>query len=164
MQSLTESQIRTSFVNATVRERKSATLPSGFDRIRWEDIDFLGWRDPKLPLAGYMVIPTDDRLVGIMLRLGGRQPRTRPQCSFCQDVQLPNEVAFYSAKVAGAAGRKGNTVGTLICSGFECSANVRVRPSAIFAGDDPEAVRQSRIAVLRDHLGGFAHRVLGQAS
>ncbi|QHD84028.1 FBP domain-containing protein [Gordonia sp. JH63] len=159
MHSLSDSQIRSSFVNASLRERKSVTLPPDFDELDWERLDFVGWRDPKLPMVGYLVIPTDDGVVGIMLRLGGRQPRNRPLCSFCEDVQLPNEVAFFSAKFAGAAGRKGNTVGTLICSNFECSTNVRAKPSAIFASDDVETVRQQRIQALRTHLAGFAQRV-----
>ncbi|WP_454166010.1 FBP domain-containing protein [Gordonia iterans] len=161
MHAITESQIRKSFVNATLRERNSLTLPPSFPSLDFDQLDFLGWRDPKLPLVGYLVVPREDRLVGIMLRQGGRQPRTRPQCSFCEDVQLPNEVTFFSAKRAGAAGRKGDTVGTLLCSGFECCANVRVRPSAIFAGDNPEAVRARRIDALQAHVRGFAGRILG---
>ena len=161
MHALTESQIRKSFVNTTLRERNILTLPPSFAELDWDQLDFLAWRDPKLPLIGYLVVPIDDTLVGILLRQGQRQPRTRPQCSFCEDVQLPNEIAFFSAKRAGAAGRKGDTVGTLLCSGFECNANVRVRPSAIFAGDDPEAVRQQRIESLRAHARGFAGRILG---
>ncbi|AZG45199.1 FBP domain-containing protein [Gordonia insulae] len=164
MRALTESQIRKSFVNASLRERNSVTLPPGFAELDWAEIDFLGWRDPKLAMVGYMVIPVDDAPSGIMLRLGGRQPRTRPQCSFCQDVQLPNDVAFYSARLAGPAGRKGNTVGTLVCANFECSANVRVRPSSIFGGDHPEAIRDQRIETLQTHLDGFARRVLGTPS
>ncbi len=159
MHSLTETRIRSSFVNASLRERKSVTLPPDFDDFDWERLDFVGWRDPKLPMVAYVVIPTDDDVVGILLRLGGRQPRSRPLCSFCEDVHLPNEVAFFSAKLAGAAGRKGNTVGTLICSNFECSANVRAKPSAIFSTDDPETVRQQRIQALQSHLAGFAKRV-----
>lgn len=160
MHALTEPQIRKSFVNTTVRERNSITLPTTFADLAWDRLDYLGWRDPKLPLVGYLVVPVEERLVGIALRLGQRQPRTRPQCSFCEDVQLPNEVAFYSAKLAGAAGRKGDTVGTLVCAGFECSHNVRVKPSQIFAGDDPEAIRQQRIDALRTHATGFARRIL----
>ncbi|MFW0795636.1 FBP domain-containing protein [Gordonia sp. CPCC 205515] len=160
MHALTESQIRKSFVNTTLRERNSITLSTHFADTDWDRVDFLGWRDPKLPLVGYLVVPVDDKLVGVMLRRGERQPRTRPQCSFCEDVQLPNEVAFYSAKLGGAAGRKGDTVGTLVCAEFECSHNVRVKPSAIFAGDDPEAIRQQRIDALRLHAQGFARRIL----
>ncbi|MEO9330229.1 FBP domain-containing protein [Gordonia aurantiaca] len=160
MHALTDAQIRASFVNATLRERKSLTLPVGFDELNWERLDFLGWRDPKQPRTGHLVIPVDDDLVGIMLRLGGRQPRNRQLCSFCEDVLLPSDVAFFSAKLAGPAGRKGDTVGTLVCSDFACSANVRMKPPAQMAGSDPEAVRQQRIRSLQLHLDGFARRVL----
>ncbi|TYQ09926.1 UNVERIFIED_ORG: treble-clef zinc-finger protein [Gordonia westfalica J30] len=162
MHALTESEIRRSFVNATVRERKSLVLPPDFKELNWERMDFVGWRDPKQPMVGYVVIPTDDEPVGIMLRLGGRQPRKRPLCSFCEDVLLPNDVAFFSAKLAGAAGRKGDTVGTLICSNFECSKNVRMKPPPVFGGHDPEALRQQRIESLQLRLNGFATRVVGQ--
>ena len=104
MHALTDSDIRSSFVNASVRERKALTLPTNFDDLDWDLLDFLGWRDPKLPQVAYLVIPVDDRNVGIMLRLGGKKPRNRQLCSFCEDVQLPHEVVFYSARRAGSAG------------------------------------------------------------
>ncbi|MEE3848981.1 FBP domain-containing protein [Gordonia sp. LSe1-13] len=163
MHALTEAQIRACFVNSTRRERNSLTFPIGFDAIDWEKLLFLGWRDPKLPLVGYLVTPVDDEPVGVILRLGSSQPRTRPQCSLCEDVQLPNEVAFYSAKRGGAAGRKGDTLGALICSEFQCNANVRAKPSKIFAGADPEAVRQLRIEGLGRRVERFARRVAGSA-
>ncbi|GAC70425.1 FBP domain-containing protein [Gordonia soli] len=162
MHALTEAQIRAAFVNATRRERKSLTLPPDFDEIDWEKRDFIGWRDPKLPLVAYLIAIVDDEPVGVMLRLGAKQPRRRPQCSLCEDVQLPNEVVFYSAKRGGAAGRKGDTLGTLICSDFQCNANVRAKPSKIFAGEDPEAVRLARIESLRTRTEGFARRVIGE--
>lgn len=160
MHALSESAIRGSFVNATLRERKALTLPSDFDELDWGRLDFLGWRDPRQPQIGYLVIPVDDEAVGVMLRLGGRQPRNRQLCSFCEDVFLPSDVAFFSAKLAGPAGRKGDTIGTLVCSDFACSKNVRMKPPADMAGSDPEALRQERILTLQLHLEGFARRVL----
>lgn len=160
MDALTDKQIRNSLVNASLRERKALTLPADFADIDWEASDFLGWSDPKLSLVGYLVIPVDGDLVGIMLRVGGRQPKRRTLCAFCEDLQLTSDVAFYSAKLAGASGRNGNTVGTLVCSDFACSSHVRTRPAKIYAGDDPESVRLHRISVLQTHLAGFAARIL----
>lgn len=158
MHALTDSEIRSSFVNASVRERKALTLPTNFDDLDWDRLDFLGWRDPKLPQVAYIVIPVDDRNVGIMLRLGGRKPRNRQLCSFCEDVQLPHEVVFYSARRAGSAGRNGNTVGTLLCGEFQCNANVRAMPSKIMAGGHPEEVRAQRMENLRARVTAFARR------
>ncbi|SEB73390.1 FBP C-terminal treble-clef zinc-finger [Paramicrobacterium humi] len=155
MLSLTEKQIRASFINASVRERSALTLPANFDDLDWDALDFLGWRDPKLPKVGYVVAVLDGQPVGIMLKQAEAKTRTRPQCSWCEDVHLPNDVVFYSAKRAGQSGRNGNTVGTLVCANFECSANARRRPPTAYIGFDVEAARQRQIEALRANVGNF---------
>lgn len=155
MLSLTENMIRASFLNASQRERKSIPMP-GLDAIGWADLDFLGWRDPKLAQVGYVVVPTADGPVGIIMREAEQRTRTRPQCAWCEDVTLPNDVVFFSARRAGASGRNGNTVGTLVCERFECSANVRKLPPLAYIGYDVEAARQRRIEVLRENVRRFA--------
>ncbi|WP_348788415.1 FBP domain-containing protein [Leifsonia sp. NPDC080035] len=155
---LTEQQLRSSFVNASQRERKELTLPD-LAATRWDDIDFLGWRDRKNPNLGYVVAEVDGELVGVLLRKAEGGVRSRPQCSWCEDVHLPNEVVFFIAKRAGAAGRNGNTLGTLVCSGFECSTNVRKRPALAYVGFDVEAARLQRIEALREHVTTFIRRV-----
>ncbi|PJJ71982.1 treble-clef zinc-finger protein [Diaminobutyricimonas aerilata] len=160
MRSITEKQLRSCFVNASLRERNALTLPDGFDDLRWDDLDYLGWRDRKSPQLGYVVVDLDDGPVGIMLRRSDGAARTRPQCAWCEDVHLPNEVLFFSAKRAGQAGRNGNTVGTLVCAQFECSANVRKRPPVAYVGFDVEAARRARIETLRENVRNFAATVM----
>ena len=155
---LTESQIRSSFVNASQRERKELTLPD-LAQLRFDDLDYLGWRDRKQPAFGYVVAIVDGEPVGVLLRQADGRIRSRPQCSWCEDVHLPNEVVFFIAKRAGKAGRNGNTLGTLVCAGFECSANVRRRPPTAYVGFDVEAARQQRIDALREHVDAFVRRV-----
>ena len=155
---LTEQQIRSSFVNASQRERKELSLPD-LAQVRWSDLDFLGWRDRKLPTVGYVVAQIDGAPVGVLLRQADGRVRSRPQCSWCEDVHLPNEVVFFIAKRAGAAGRKGDTLGTLVCAEFQCSANVRKRPPLAYVGFDVEAARQQRIDALREHVATFVERV-----
>src|SRR6185312_9706193 len=65
---LIEQQIRASFINASLRERKAITLPEKFGSLDWKNLEFLGWRDPKLPLVGYLVTSLGDAHVGIMFR------------------------------------------------------------------------------------------------
>lgn len=156
MQPLTEKEIRTSFVNASLRERNAVVLPDDVDGIPWDELDYLGWRDPKLPLVGYVVIPLESGPVGLILRQTEQRTRTRPQCAWCEDVTLPSDVVFFSAKRAGAAGRKGDTVGTLVCEHFECSQNVRRRPVSAYDGYDVEAARQRRIDALQANVTRFA--------
>ena len=162
---LNENTLRASFVNASRKEISDMTLPAHLDTIDWDRLDYLGWRDPRSSKRAYIVVPTPDGatqldFVGILLRQSEAKPRTRAQCSWCQDVQLPNDVQFYGARRAGEAGRKGDTVGTLICSEFECSVNVRKSPPMAYIGFDVDAARQDRILGLQARAAGFAGAVL----
>jgi hypothetical protein len=158
MHALDEARIRASFVNASRRERGDALLPDLAD-ISWYRLYYLGWRDPKQPLLGYVVADLDDGPVGVLLRQAERTPRARAQCSWCEDVRLPNDVVFFAAKRAGAAGRRGDTLGTLVCATFECSANVRRTPPLAYEGFDREAEIVRRIASLQQRVSDFAERV-----
>lgn len=155
---LTDERIRASFINASLRERKAVTLPD-LDDVSWDSLDYLGWRDPKYPQLGYVVVDLDGETVGILLRQSEGRTRSRPQCSWCEDVLLPNDVVFFVAKRAGDAGRKGDTVGTLVCSQFECSANVRKRPATAYIGFDVEAARLRRIESLNERVTSFATNI-----
>lgn len=162
MRKLTESELRAALVNASVRERKALHPPVGLDIIDWDRLDYLGWRDPKMPGVGYLVVSGPDvgDAIGIMLRATSSPPRIRPQCALCEDISLPNEVVMFSARRAGTAGRRGDTIGTLICAAFECSANVRRLPSSAMAGSEREAVRAARIEGLRGRVHRFVSRVV----
>ena len=154
MQPITEHDIRASLVNASLRERKELSIPS-LDTVEWDKIDFLGWRDPKYALLGYAVVDLDGSPTGILLRQSDSHTRSRPQCSWCEDVTLPNDVVFFSARRTGPAGRKGDTVGTLVCANFECNYNVRKAPPVAYLGFDVEAARQQRILALGEHVRSF---------
>jgi len=162
MHALTAERIRASFVNVSVRERKAIPLPD-LDAVEWDKLDYLGWRDPKQPFAGFVVAEVDGEPVGALLRQADRAPGTRAQCSWCEDVRLPAPVVFFSAKRAGEAGRNGDTIGTLACAGFECSANVRRTPPPAYLGFDVEAERQRRIAALGERVGGFLRNLRGDS-
>lgn len=161
MQPLTVDAIRASFINTTLRERKSLAMPPDLGEQRWEHLDYLGWRNPKQPLLGHIVAEIDGEPVGVLLRQAERMPSARAQCSWCDDVQLPNPVAFFSAKRVGDAGRNGDTIGTLLCAGFECSINVRRRAPLAYVGFDVEAERRRRIAALREHVENFVRHLQG---
>ncbi len=159
---LDEHTIRASFVNASRKEVTDLTLPTDFADLRWESLDFLGWRDPKLAKRAYIVVPVDGRLVGVVLKRADVDPRTRAQCQWCQDITLPNDVVLYSAKRAGHAGRLGNTIGTLICEDFQCSTNARKLPPSAFLGFDREAARDTRVRGVQERAAGFAAEVAAE--
>lgn len=158
--SLTEQTIRSSFVNASRKEVGDVALPLDFSETDWDQLDYFGWRDRKLPRRSYVVVELDGSPVGFVLRQAEASTRARPQCSWCQDVNLSNEVVFFSAKRAGQAGRNGDTVGTLVCADFGCSATVRKRPPVAYIGFDVDAAREERIQELRERARSFALSVL----
>lgn len=164
MHPLTEKQIRTSFVNASRREATQATLPD-LDALDWDRLDYLGWRDRKAPLAAYVVLEIDGAPTGVLLRSSDRtRLRRRAVCAWCEDVVVTEDVTLYVARRGGASGRRGNTIGTLICTDFLCSANVRRPPTRAEAGSDAEAVREEmvarRVAGLRERSARFVAEVL----
>ncbi len=154
---LTEALIRACFVNASAKERNNLVLPD-LD-LAWQHLDYLGWRDRKDPNLGYVVAELDGSPVGVVLRQAERTPRARAQCSWCEDVQLPNDVVFFSARRSGKAGRNGDTLGTLVCSNFECSVNVRRTPPLAYVGFDTDAERRRRIVALGENVRAFVSRV-----
>lgn len=160
MFSLDEKTIREAFVNASRKEITDLTLPADFEQLSWDRLDYLGWRDRRSARRAYIVVPVNDQPVGVLLKQAEASPRSRAQCSWCQDIHLPNDVLLYSARRAGAAGRKGDAVGSLICADFECSANVRKLPPLAYIGFDAEAARQDRILTLRERAAAFAGAVL----
>ena len=158
MISLDEKTIRAAFVNATRKELTELTLPD-LSEITWDRLDYLGWRDRRLAKRAYIVVPVDAGLIGVVLKQAEANPRSRAQCSWCQDIHLPNDVVLFSAKRSGDGGRVGNSVGILICSNFECSVNVRKAAPMAYIGFDVEAARLERIAVLRERAATFASEV-----
>lgn len=166
MDPLTEKQIRASFVNASKREAAQATLPD-LASLDWGRIEYLGWRDRKAPLAAYVVTVIDARPVGVLLRATDRSTatlRTRGVCAWCEDVVVTDDVTLYVARRGGASGRNGNTIGTLICTGFDCSRNVRRPPTFSEVGNDPDAaglLTARRIIGLRERSARFVAEVMG---
>lgn len=157
---LTDKTVRASFINASRKEVADLTLPADFEAIEWDRLDLLGWRDPKLGRRSYAVIPTlEGGLLGLLFRHPGSRPRTRAQCSWCNDATLPNDVVLYNAKRSGKAGKNGDTLSSLICEDFQCSANARRPPKTWYEGFDVEEARQVQIAELQLRAAAFATQV-----
>jgi hypothetical protein len=157
---LTEKTLRASFINASRKEVTDLGLPSDFDAIDWDRLDYLGWRDPKFDRRAYVIVPSlDGDPVGVLLRHPGSAPPRRAQCSWCHDVTLPNDVVLYNAKRSGKAGRNGDTVATLICEDFQCSSNARRPPKAWYEGFDVEAARLQQVDDLQLRAAAFVAEV-----
>ena len=166
MHPLSEARLRASFVNASRREASQATLPD-LTALDWERLDHLGWRDRKAPLSAYVVVELDGAPAGVLLRsTAGRGAglRTRGVCTWCRDIVVTDDVTLYVARRAGASGRSGNTLGTLLCTDFRCSQNVRRPPTSSEAGTTALDVREEivarRVRELRERSARFVEAVL----
>lgn len=124
---LTEPQIRSSFVNLTKGEAKRLRIPREVLDRPWDDLDYLGWRDPQSTARGYLVAPVDGALRGVALRAPDSTPGAARKnlCSLCLTQHTGGGVVLMVAPRAGKAGQQGNSVGTYICADLACSLYVR---------------------------------------
>ncbi|MFI6491621.1 FBP domain-containing protein [Streptomyces sp. NPDC050564] len=127
MRSLTEQDIRNSFINCSKGEAKRLAIPRDLDDRPWDDLDFLGWRDPGAPDRSYLVTERADDIVGVTLRFPSSQRGFlhRSMCSLCLTTHPGNGVSLMTARKAGTAGREGNSVGVYMCADLACSLYVR---------------------------------------
>ncbi|WP_329352682.1 FBP domain-containing protein [Streptomyces sp. NBC_01261] len=141
MKPLTEREIRAAFVNCTKGEAKRLSVPRDLAERPWDDLDFLGWRDPQAPDRAYLAIEQGDHLTAIALRSPGAtswQTR-RSMCSMCMTMHTGG-VSLMTAARAGKAGQQGNSVGAYMCSDLACPLYVRGRKDAGVGGRMPESL------------------------
>ena len=132
MQPVTERDVRSSFVNCTKGEAKRLTVPRDLAERPWDDLDFLGWRDPASPERAYLVAESGGRLVGVALRRAtsaGGQAR-RSMCSLCLTTHSGDGVSLMTARKAGRGGQQGNSVGAYMCTDLACSLYLRGKKDA----------------------------------
>ncbi|MDG9717310.1 FBP domain-containing protein [Streptomyces sp. DH24] len=129
MRPLTEQDVRTSFINCSKGEAKRLAVPRDLGERPWDDLDFLGWRDPGAPDRSYLVVEREERLVGVAMRFQPAQRGFlhRSMCSLCLTTHPRGGVSLMTARKAGPAGREGNSVGAYMCTDLACSLYLRGR-------------------------------------
>jgi hypothetical protein len=166
MNTLTESQLRDAFVNASKGEAKRAMLPD-LDQIDFSRLDYLGWQDAKKPRNHYIALELDGQVAALLLRGPENPPAKKLLCAWCEDIVDGVHAASFVAPLAGASGRRGNTVGTAICADFRCSRNVRREPSSFeIRSEDPALLayhREQKIEGLRERSTAFVRSVLSRS-
>lgn len=176
MKSLTEQDIRNSFINCSKGEAKRISLPRDLDQRPWDDLDFLGWRDPGAPDRSYLVAEGPgnpegtegtegtNRLVGVALRFptARRGLLHRSMCSLCLTTHRGSGVSLMTARKAGAAGREGNSVGLYMCADLACSLYVRGR-KALDPGSrfEETLTTEEQIARTLGNLSAFLRKLCG---
>lgn len=163
---LTEDQIRNSFVNASKGDAKRAQLPE-LDAVPWDRLDYLGWQDPKRPRQHYVTLELDGAPATLLLRGAENPPAKKLLCAWCEDIVDGVRAASFVAPLGGESGRRGNTVGTVICADFRCSRNVRRAPSSFeLRTEDPALLayhREQKIEGLRERSTAFVRSVLSRS-
>jgi len=131
MKPLTEQEIRAAFVNCTKGEAKRLAVPRDLADRPWDDLDYLGWRDPQAPDRGYLVTELDGRPKALALRCPSSAvgQLRRSMCSMCLTTHTGG-VSLMVAPKAGKAGQQGNSVGAYICSDLACSLYLRGKKDA----------------------------------
>ncbi|MDQ1021802.1 FBP domain-containing protein [Streptomyces afghaniensis] len=162
MRSLTEHDIRNSFVNCSKGEAKRLTVPRDLAERPWDDLDFLGWRDPGAPDRSYLVAEREGRLVGLAMRFQTAQRGflQRSMCSLCLTTHPRGGVSLMTARKAGAAGREGNSVGAYMCTDLACSLYLRGKklPENGTRFEESLTLRE-QVERTRGHLAAFLDKV-----
>ncbi|ANS69891.1 hypothetical protein SLINC_7667 [Streptomyces lincolnensis] len=158
MRSLTEQDIRTSFINCSKGEAKRLAVPRDLAERPWDDLDFLGWRDPGAPDRSYLVAERDGKLLGVTMRFPSSQRGFlhRSMCSLCLTTHRGGGVSLMTARKAGTAGREGNSVGLYMCTDLACSLYLRGRKIPDSGSRFEESLTlEEQISRTTDNLNAF---------
>ncbi|KNB49490.1 FBP domain-containing protein [Streptomyces caatingaensis] len=164
MEPLNEDEIRASFVNCSKGEARRISLPRGLAELPWQDLDFLGWRDPGAPDRGYLVAVRDGKALGVTLRVPQGGPRSMAKttiCSLCLTGHPGSGVSLLAARRVGASGREGNTVGAYMCADLACSLYLRGKKVPEFSGPRyrESLTEEERVQRLLGNVEEFLGRV-----
>ena len=104
-------------------DRPNLTLPV-FDRIAWDNLDFLGWCDRSDDKA-YCVFETEGEPTGVMLeRMAIHTSNARSfMCSLCRTVHGISGIANFTYKCRRGTGY--HTLTDMFCANLQCSLYVR---------------------------------------
>jgi len=158
---LTEDQVRAALVNASPDERERMAVPLSFVLADWDHLDFLAWPDPSARGRAYLFVERDSIPVGIVLRAASGGRSRAALCNLCHTMQPGNQVVLYTARRAGEAGERGDSVGTYACADLGCHENVRL--AAPLAPSEVRASVDRRIDGTRERVEAFVDQVVAGA-
>lgn len=162
MDPIDEHTIRASFINCSKGDAKRLTVPADLDARPWMDLDFLGWADSKMAGRCYLVVPEGDSHVGVALRLSSGRTRRTQMCALCLTTHTGGGVSLLTAPKTGASGRRGDSVGTYMCSDLACSLYARGKRTPALGNRYREDLGEAdKIERLRANLAAFLGRIRG---
>ncbi|PWC03642.1 FBP domain-containing protein [Agromyces badenianii] len=163
MQPLVENDIVSSLGNAHPAELEQLSLPVRFFLTEWAPLDAFAWRDPRIPSRGYLVTELEGAPAGVVLRASDRtgSHHRAAICNLCHTQQPGDQVELFSARRAGVAGERGDSVGTYICADLACQETVRLGRPPAPSEVQPSAQDLERIEGLARRTRAFVADVLG---
>lgn len=160
MEAITEKEIRASFVNCSKGDTKRLNVPKNLADIDWEQLDFLGWTDPFFAGRGYLVVPQPDGLVGIAVRYETGGSDRAQMCTICMTTHSRGNVSLMTARKAGESGRKGNSVGTYMCTDLACPLYARGKKTPALGNRYRENLTpEERVQRVQDNVDAFIGRL-----
>ena len=165
MEPISEAEIRRSFLNCSKGEATRVKLPADFAGTPWADLDFFGWIDPGAPQRAAVAVPGPGGLRTLMLRRAERTTSggasRSSMCQVCLTSHASGGVSLFTAARAGAAGRKGNSLGEYLYSDLACSLYLRGkrRPRMRLVKYEETLSTDEKIERAMTKLGGFVRMV-----
>ncbi|MFJ8229892.1 FBP domain-containing protein [Streptomyces sp. NPDC094448] len=159
---MTRDEVRGAIVNPDGTGNK-VRLPTWFDDVRWDRIDYLGWRDLRSPQRAYLVAEADGQALGVLLRQAPNDAAHGSRammCDLCRFTRRFNEISLFTARLPSRDKRKRlNTVGLLLCTDLDCAVKLHSKP--IRGPFDPpvEEMVEQRRAGMRSRTITFIHSV-----
>jgi hypothetical protein len=154
---LTADAVRRSMINCSKGDAKRMTVVDAVVGADLDEVEYIGWHDPRMPQRAYVVSRHDGEVTGVLLRpAAGAGARRAAMCALCRTTHTDGDVSLFTAPRAGAAGRDGNSVGTYICGDLACPTTTRLEraPRPTVRPDLSRPVDE-RVAGLRARLDGF---------
>ncbi|GLF98834.1 FBP domain-containing protein [Streptomyces yaizuensis] len=162
MRPMTRDEVRGAIVNLESTENK-VRLPTWFDDVRWDRVDYLGWRDLRSPQRAYLVTEDGGQASGVLLRQAPNDAAHGSRammCDLCRFTRRFNEVSLFTARRPSRDKRERlNTVGLLLCTDLDCAVKLHSKP--VRQPFDPpveEMIEQRRVG-MRSRTITFVHSV-----
>ncbi|MER6914070.1 FBP domain-containing protein [Streptomyces sp. NPDC000594] len=162
MRPMTREEIRGAIVNLDSTDNR-VRLPTWFDDVRWDRVDYLGWRDLRSPQRAYLVTEADDQALGVLLRQAPNDAAHGSRammCDLCRFTRRFNEVSLFTARLPSRDKRERlNTVGLLLCTDLDCAVKLHSKPIRQPFDPPVEEMIERRRVGMRSRTITFIHSV-----
>ncbi len=154
-------ELRLALGNVDGATRRAVHAPRVLTRVPWEELDYLGWRDPGAQQRGYLFVERQGELRGIMLL----NTKTRPSaaravmCAFCRMPRRFGQAVLFSSPTHTSK-KNSSTRGSYICSDLDCNLRINsLRPTSPLDPPAAELVTRHR-ELLAEAVERFVASVL----